>query len=224
MGAFVQVTLRTTDVAAAKQFYAAVLGADQPLDIVPLHEQALAKGAKPHWLGFIEVPDVDAATTAQLARGGMPLGPKWVNPEGLEAAVMRDAGGAVVAFCKPKTKRPTPIVWHLLNTPDVDAAKAAYQAIAGWSFGEEVNLGEHGTSHTFSWTGAEPVGGVMSTKGRSNVHPHWLFHFATNDLDASVAAVRAGKGLVVGPFTLPSGARVAVCDDAQGAAFALLSR
>jgi predicted enzyme related to lactoylglutathione lyase len=36
--------------------------------------------------------------------------------------------------------------------------------------------------------------------------------------------VRGAGGVVLGPFALPSGEHVAVCDDPQGAAFALIAR
>src|SRR4051812_15411913 len=114
MGQFFHYVLRTTDVAAARDFYSAVLG-NTDAEIVQLHEQAIARGARPHWLGFIDVPDVDLAAAAFAARGAAPLGPKWLNPRGLEAAVMRDPGGAVVALGKPAagSEFPNPgVTWH----------------------------------------------------------------------------------------------------------------
>ena len=41
---------------------------------------------------------------------------------------------------------------------------------------------------------------------------------------ARKAATRAAGGLVLDPIVLPSGERVCVCDDPQGAAFALMER
>jgi len=40
-------------------------------------------------------------------------------------------------------------------------------------------------------------------------------------LDAAMAAVQAAGGSVLAPISLPDGARIAVCDDPQGAAFVL---
>ena len=57
-----------------------------------------------------------------------------------------------------------------------------------------------------------------------HIHPHWLFHFRVPALDAAVDRVRAGGGLVAATFELPDGRRIAVCDDPQGAAFALEER
>ena len=58
-------------------------------------------------------------------------------------------------------------------------------------------------------------------EGRPGVHPHWLFHFPVSELEAAVHQVRAAGRVVLGPFTLPGGERVAVCEDGQGAAFGL---
>jgi hypothetical protein len=41
--------------------------------LVPLHEQAIARGARPHWLGFIEVDDVERGAAAFVERGALPL-------------------------------------------------------------------------------------------------------------------------------------------------------
>lgn len=226
MTRFFQYVLRTTDVPAAAAFYAAVLGRSDA-EIFQLHEEAVARGSRPHWLGFLEVDDVDAEAAAFAARGAIPLGPKWLNPQGLEAAVMRDPGGALVALGKPAKAHgsvPRPeVVWHALNTVEVERAKANYAEGFGWDFKAAIDVGDHGVLHPFAYQpGAAAVGSLSDIAGRPGVHAHWLFHFRVPSLDHALDAVRAGGGLVIGPFTLPNGNRIAVCDDAQGAAFALL--
>lgn len=239
MSSFFQLTLRTLDVAAARAFYLRVLGEPQ-LDVVRLHEQAIARGARPHWLGFIDVSDVDAALSAFVARGAVPLGPKWVNPAGLEAAVIRDAGGAVVALARPPAPvgpMQTRVVWHVLHTEDVEHAKASYGALCGWHFHDPVALSGFGPLHPFSYTreGA-PVGVMHDIAATPGIHPHWLFHFEVAQLEPALDEVRAGGGSFLPPvkarsssarertMAAPGGATVAVCDDPQGAAFALLAR
>jgi predicted enzyme related to lactoylglutathione lyase len=227
MARFFDYVLRTTDVAAARSFYASVLGHDA-FEIVQLHQQAIARGARPHWLGHIDVENVEAAATTFAARGATPLGLKWVNPQGLEAAVMRDPGGAVVSLAKPGTARdhpraPSPsVVWHELNTVDVERAKANYGDLLGWELEEPLDLGHLGIIHPFSWRpGGSPVGSMSDIASRRGVHPHWLFHFRVATLGAAVEAVRAGGGSVLPLIELAGGDRVAVCEDPQGAAFAL---
>jgi predicted enzyme related to lactoylglutathione lyase len=229
MKRFFDYHLRTTDVAAARAFYVAVLG-NGDAEIFRLHEQAVARGARPHWLGYIDVGEVDAAASLFGARDATALGPKWVNPQGLEAAVMRDPGGAVVALAKPApgggpsspaVARPD-VVWHLLHTADVERAKANYAELFGWKFQEPLDLGKNGVFHPFAWqSGGPAVGSMSDIATRPGVHPHWLFHFRVASLDPTLDAVRSGGGSIVGSFVLPNGDRVAVCDDPQGAAFAL---
>ncbi len=232
---FFQVVLRTSDVDAAAAFYARVLGMNK-LPVVQLHAQAVARGARPHWLGFLEVNQVERAAASFAQRGAMPLAPVWVNPEGLQAAVMRDPGGAVVALAKPPAgARPAgaassegagpEVLWYELNTADVERAKVNYQEQLGLDFKPALDLGGFGVFHPFAWQpGGEAVGSFGDIAGRPGVHPHWLFHFGVAQLGRALDAVRAGAGKVAAELTLPSGARIAVCDDPQGAAFALRER
>ncbi len=227
MNRFFRYQLRTTDVTAARAFYARLLGYDDP-SVVPLHEQALARGARPHWLGFIDVTphELETASAAFVARGAQPLGPKWINPEGLEAAVMRDPGGAIVALAKPPPHHPNgaphDIAWHTLNTNDVERAKANYAEHFGWHFLEPQPLAE-GVLHPFAWQAGGPdVGAFYDIATRSGVHPHWLFHFRVPSLADALETVKSGGGSAIGPLSLSNGDTMAVCDDPQGAAFALV--
>jgi predicted enzyme related to lactoylglutathione lyase len=218
-------TLRTLDVPAAEEFYGSVLGR-KPEGVVRLHERAIERGARPHWLGFVDVGDVDQAATSFLERGATSLGPKWINPAGLEAAVMRDPGGALIALAKPPSPptgtRDTEIVFHTLDTPDVARAMATYRELFGWCFGEPIDLGSLGTFHPFSWEAGSSQVGVFGDLARHpGIHPHWTFHHRVVDLDRAIARVEAAGGTSMAPLSLPRGIRIAVCDDPQGAAFAL---
>jgi predicted enzyme related to lactoylglutathione lyase len=79
--------------------------------------------------------------------------------------------------------------------------------------------------HPFAWRpGGASVGAFVDIRDRPGVHPHWLPHFAVPALAPAVAAVRAGGGAVADTFTLATGHELAVGEDPQGAAFALLAR
>jgi uncharacterized protein len=196
------------------------------LDVVPLHEAAIARGARPHWLGFLDVGEVEPAAAAFAQRGAMAMGPRWVNPRGLEAAMMRDPGGALLALAKPPpVPRPggsgLEVAWHVLNTPDVERAKTSYAEQFGWCFEEPVQLAGF-VLHPFAWqAGGSPVGAFCDIANRPEAHPHWLFQFRVTGLELSIQTVKAGGGHVVTELELPTGERLAVCDDPQGAAFAL---
>ncbi len=228
--AFCRFDLRTTDAVAARAFYTRVFGHDR-MTIWPLHEQALARGARPHWLGRIAVEDLEATAIAFVERGAERFGPTIAMSDGGKATVLRDPGGAVVAVGTPPEGAAaeaarggaSDVVWYVLNTRDAARALATYGELFGWSFGEPRALGAHGTFRELAWrAGAESAGMISDIADRPGVHPHWLFCFETASLTEALATVRAAGGLALDPVELPNGARLAVCDDPQGAAFGLI--
>lgn len=222
MTQFCRLELRTTNIAAARAFYSALLG-DSGLDIVPLPPEALARGARPHWLGHLGVDDVARTVQAFVERGATRLGPTRPTADGGEVAIVRDPGGAVVALATaPSTPVRADVVWHVLNTTDLARVTASYSELFGWQLTERLDLGALGVYQQFAWhPGGASVGSMTDITGRPDIHPHWLFHVHVAALEPALAVVRAAGGLVIGPFVLPGGERIAVCDDPQGAAFAL---
>ncbi len=215
---FCRFTLRTTDVAAARAFYDAVLGAHAE-DLAALPAAAIARGARPHWLGQIAVDDVDAMAARFIAHGATRLGPPG------EVATLRDPGGAMVGLTARGRAMGSRVIWHQRHTATPARDATIHGALFGWRVGAAIALGEHGVHLPFAW-GDEGVvvGTIADITDRPHVHPQWLFYFGVPDLDVALAAVRAGGGSVFGPWTIPDGARVAVCDDPQGAAFGLMER
>jgi predicted enzyme related to lactoylglutathione lyase len=219
---FTRFTLRTSNVEAARRFYAALLGHEQS-EVLPLHEQAVARGARPHWLGQIEVEEVDRTAEALIERGATRMGQSATFPDGHRFAVLRDPGGAVLGLVSPSAyKEPNHVVWHQLNTLDLEKVTAAYAELFGWQMTELKQHAEHGAFQQFRWPDSDhDCGAITDITGEPGRHPHWLFQFRVPDLARAVELVRAAGGLVLGPFAWGNGERVAVCDDPQGAAFAL---
>jgi hypothetical protein len=208
-------------------FYAQVLGHHRA-SIWPLHEQALARGARPHWLGQIGVENAERVATTFLERGAARLGPTRSSDDGSLVVTLRDPGGAVVALASPpplSTPLSNDVVWHVLNTRDAERATTGYLEAFGWQLTGRVDRGAQGTFEQFAWdAGGATVGAIGDITGRPGVHPHWLFFFEVNALETAIAAARAHGGLVLDPIELPGGDRACVCDDPQGAAFALHER
>ncbi len=227
MTGFSRYILRTTDAPAAHRFYAELFGHDRAV-IWPLHEQALARGAKPHWLGHLGVDDVEHAAQAFLERGAMRLGPTFSTREGCETAVLRDPGGAVVAVLSPPpttADTSVDVFWHVLHTNDLSSATANYVDFFGWHLTDRVDLGVYGVFQQFAWSVDGPsVGAMGDIAARPGVHPHWLFFFPVASLEEAIAKTRAAGGLALGPIVMPSGERACACDDPQGAAFGLIER
>ena len=222
---FSKIELRTHDVNAARAFYLSALGYEVK-HIVRLPEVAAARGAPSHWLGHIRVDHVDDCATAFVASGAQRLGPTQQTSNGANMALLRDSGGAVVALSStPDDVLGVDVAWYQLLTADLEKAAANYQDSLGWLMTERVDLGEIGTAQLFSWhPDRANVGILIDIMRLPMAHPHWLFHFRVPALATAVAAVRAAGGKVVDQTVMNDGTQIAVCDDPQGAAFALQER
>lgn len=212
---FARYALRTLDADAAIAFYDAVLGHHGDV-VFPLHEQAIARGARPHWLGHLDVADPRAAAAPLLEAGGQQYGER---PDGV--VVLRDPGGALLALGGAETASIAGVRWHVLRARRADEVAALYAATFGWTLGEPVALD---SGETFRELRTGPDGASFGVVGETTagVHPQWLFFFGVPSLDDAVARVRALGGVVLPPQRGPDGTRYAVCDDPQGAAFGLI--
>lgn len=227
MTKFSRFELRTTAADAARAFYPRIFGHDRAV-IWPLHEQALARGARAHWLGYVGVEDSERATAAFLERGATQLGPAPAIGDAARGVVLRDPGGAVMAIATPPpadVAAALDVSWHVLNTNDVTRTIANYQDTFGWKVSDRLDEGPHGAFQAFAWDdGGASVGAFADVAGRPAVHPHWLFFFAVEDLEQAIATTRAAGGLVLDPVSSPTGERICVCEDPQGAAFGMSER
>jgi predicted enzyme related to lactoylglutathione lyase len=229
---FCRYSLRTTDHAAARAFYADAIGLALPdgaaegsvLEAWPLHERAIEQGAPPHWLGQLAVSDVDATVKQLVDLGGQVLGPTVQARDGAAFATLRDPFGSVVAVrARSAGASPSPVAWHQLHTRDADGAWALYSELFGWAHKQTFDVPNlEGGYRVFAWDEAsEPVGAMGNTARWPGVHMHWLFFFPVADLGKAVAGVHANGGTAMKPVVLPSGMRIAACEDPQGAAFGL---
>ena len=113
-GALSWCELQTTDVAAAKKFYADVLGwtvEDIPMEgmtytVLKAGEEAVggmmpipreAEGAPPHWGVYITVADVDAVAAKAQELGAKTLVPLTDVPEVGRMYTFQDPQGAVIS-------------------------------------------------------------------------------------------------------------------------------
>jgi predicted enzyme related to lactoylglutathione lyase len=210
---FVRWTLRTSDVDAARSFYEALLEEGAP-DVSELPANLRARGAKPHWLGYLATAELDPTIAAFVARGATRLG----NGE-----LLRDPGGAILALTSARDRSRRDVVWQQLLTSDPERAKRDYGELFGMTRGARVEVPPHGAFDQFAWGADEPSGAIGDITGKPHIHPQWLFFFRATDLERAMSHVRTQRGLVIDPSTLPDGRHVAVCEDPQGAQFALIS-
>jgi predicted enzyme related to lactoylglutathione lyase len=217
---FCRYELRTTNVSAASDFYAALLGRHD-LIIRELPISARTRGAPAHWLGYLSTAELGGPIVA-LQRwnehGATPIGGRIGN-----GAVVRDPGGATLALIDSAELVDAGVAMHVLQTPDAERAAQIYVELFGWVLTDHLELGSSGSFQQFAWRAGEPnAGAIGDIAGRPGIHPQWQYFFAVESLDTAVAYVHQHGGTVIGPTKLPNSRRIAACEDPQGAAFGLL--
>ena len=246
---FVWYDVMTSDTKAAELFYKDVMGweakdsgmADRSYTLLfagsamvgglmPIPDAARASGARPAWMGYIGVDDVDAyAKKAEAAGGAVHRPPEDIPGVGRFALVADPYGAGFILF---KGDGPPPaatapgtaghIGWHELQAGDLDGAFAFYSGLFAWTKVESIDMGPMGLYQTFA-TGGAPVGGMMQ-KAPEAPMPFWLYYFNVETMDAAAARVfQSGGKVLMGPHQVPTGQWIAQCLDPQGALFAILS-
>ena len=249
-GDFIWYELVTTDVEAAQRFYASVLGwtfADSGqagMDyrivnagehgvggLMPISKDMADNGARPTWLSYLAVDDVDAAVAEIRKRGGAVHMPARdipmvgriamvADPQGASFYVMKPQGeGKSLAFADDRP-RPGHGAWNELQTPDQPGAWSFYGELFGWKQDGEMDMGPMG-KYQFIRHGVM-IGAVMPNSATGGP-PRWNQYFRVEDIDAAKAAVEAGGGKVTqGPDEIPGGDFAMNCVDPQGAGFGLV--
>jgi len=247
---FVWHDLITTDTAAAKAFYAQVLGWNMQAfpseneytvvsagstgigGIMPIPAEASARGAPACWQGYIAVPDVDQWAARVKAKGGSLIQAPQDIPNVGRFAVAADLHGAVFILFKPSgtqdAQQPTPgapgtVGWNELHAGNGLAAFDWYADLFGWSQVRDMDMGPMGIYRLFATGGADAVGGMMN-KMPEAPGPFWAYYFNVQTLDAALERVRGAGGKVLnGPMEVPGPMYVANCQDPQGAMFSLVA-
>jgi predicted enzyme related to lactoylglutathione lyase len=188
-------------------------------------------GAKPRWIGYVLVEDVDAAADRLTQLGGAVHVPPTDFLNLSRFAVVADS--QMATFGLVSWLRPGPLLypdrdtaghvgWHELLATNREKAMAFYGELFGWQKAE-VNVGAMGTYQLFS-AGEQTIGGMV-TKPRTVSVPSWVYYFNVGDIDAAAKRVRASGGQVIeGPIEVPDGSWILQCLDPQGAMFALVGK
>jgi predicted enzyme related to lactoylglutathione lyase len=113
--------------------------------------------------------------------------------------------------------------WYELMTTDVEAAKAFYGSVVGWT----MQPFPGGNDYTLLNVGETGVGGIMALPKEARdagAKPSWLGYIAVDDTDAAAKRVAAAGGTIhMPPGDIPGVGRFAMVADPQGAAFYLIT-
>lgn len=107
--------------------------------------------------------------------------------------------------------------YFVIETPDVEKAKAFYAALFGWTF--EAGASSPTYAHVQA-SGAEGEAAFGLVKGEKKDFSH--LYFQVTDVDAACKRVSELGGRAAMPSDSASGRSAIVCDD-QGVSFALWS-
>lgn len=241
-GRFVWYELMTTDVEAAKAFYAKVMGwrardvslsdaafalfstGEAPISAV----MKLPEGAAPHWVGYVGVNDIDAAADLVERHDGTVYVPPTEIPNTSRFSVFADPQTATLGMLQsigPERMQPGDlnapgrVGWHELLATDPEKALGFYSELFDWQKAD-ADVDAMGTYQRFSAEG-QTIGGILA-KPPTMPAPCWLYYFNVADIHAAAKRVTAAGGRILDePLQSPGGAWFVQCADPQGAVFAL---
>jgi uncharacterized protein len=254
-GSWIWYELMTTDPVGAKAFYDAVVGwnidaASMSPDmdyrmlncpdggmaggVFKLNDEMIGHGAKPCWLGYIGVDNVDASVIAIEAAGGKCLMPAHDVAMAGRIAMVADCCGAPFYIITPT---PPPgggestsfsaeklmgrCGWNELMAGDAASAIAFYTGQFGWSLPEPMDMGEMG-QYQFINHDDVMVGAIMQKMPEIPV-PFWCHYFWVPSIEAAKARIDAAGGAVInGPMEVPGNDWIVQGIDPQGAMFSLV--
>jgi predicted enzyme related to lactoylglutathione lyase len=254
---FIWYELISPDPEASKTFYDAVVGWDigpavQEYNgyrmigrtdgkaaggVLQLTDEMREHGARPTWLGYINVADVDRSVASIEQSGGKTYMAPFDIPQVGRVAMVADPSGAPFYIMKPippandpnaqsdvfSTDQPQHIRWNELSATDQDGAIDFYTRHFGWIQDGAMPMGEMGDYKSIS-ANAVRIGAIMRKPPQLPVSM-WTYYIGVDDIDRAVEAVRSGGGQVFhGPNEIPGGEYSLNGMDPQGAAFALVGR
>lgn len=259
-GTYIWYELITPDPEGAKSFYDDVIGwtigPKLPGDmdyrmigrsdggnaggVLRLTDDMQHHGARPIWLGYIGVDDVDGIVAQIEAKGGKVLMPASDIPDVGRIAMVTDPQGAPFYVMKATPpaggeKKESDVFsateeqrvgWNELSTSDVPGALAFYTELFGWEKGDVMPMGDAG-DYQFINRNGQMIGAIFPTAAGAfaDEQPHWRFYIRVPSISTAVEAVKAGGGDVkVGPMEVPGGDHIIAGTDPQGAEFALVGK
>jgi hypothetical protein len=231
-GSFIWYELLTSDPDAASSFYSEVVGwtaEDSGMQevsytllkadgapvagLMALTPEMLAMAAKPAWLGYVGVDNVDDTLAAVKDAGGsLRQAPPDIPQVGRFAVVGDPQGAAFGLFppLGPEGESAAPMTlghvgWHELHSSDWEAGFAFYCGLFGWAKDQALDMGPMGTYQVFNYGSGNAMGGMFNADTFGG--PGWLFYFVVADIDAAQGRVTGAGGQVLQePMEVPGGA------------------
>jgi len=202
--------------------------------LLRLSQDMADHGARPCWLGYLSVANVDQALKSIEAAGGKTLMPATDIEMAGRVAMVADPGGAPFYVMTPKpppgggestafsaAKAQGHCGWNELMAGDAARETAFYTRLFGWSLPDPMDMGAMG-KYQFVASGDVTLGAIM---GKMPQVPAamWNHYFWVPGIEEAKGKIEANGGQVVnGPMEVPGGDWVVQGIDPQGAMFSLV--
>lgn len=251
-GDFVWYELMTSDADAAQAFYEPLLGwkfagsgmsdmdyrlgsanGVEVVGLLELTQDMIGGGARPAWIGYIAVADIDASLTRLKEKGGqLFMGPNRLvgvgrmamvaDPQGAPFYLMQPEGEASQSFARYEPRQGH-CAWNELMSGDRQGAHDFYTALFGWEKADSMDMGEMG-SYDMYRAGDYMLGAIMQ-KPDDMPASLWSYYFRVPEIEPAADYVRSNGGQVInGPMEIPGGEHVFNAIDPQGAMFSLIGK
>jgi uncharacterized protein len=176
----------------------------------------------PHWLGHVQVDDVDETVeNAKAAGGKLAAGPFEMGEVG-KMAIIGDPQGAFVSAHQPSGEGDVAegvFVWDELGTSDVEGAEKFYTEVFGWT---TKDMGPDFGGYKIFEVGETGIAGVHALQDPTT-SPRWIPYVGVEDVDATVSkASELGGSTAAEAMDIPTVGRIALVKDPQGAVFGII--
>ena len=250
--------LMTPDPKSVAEFYRAVGGWDIPAEgntmpsgseyrmigrpdggslggVLTLSEAMQQGGAKPGWLPYFHVDDVDASVAKAETMGAKVQMPATTMEGVGRMAMLADPQGAPFYLMKPTppadnpdaqsdvfdAKKPGHIRWNELETTDGPAATDFYKSLFDWGTDNSMPMGEHG-DYRFIEQGGRQIGAINPMMPK-DVPVSWLPYLGVSEIGAARDAAEAAGGTITQePHDVPGGDFIFMAKDPAGAPVAFV--
>lgn len=244
-GVFSWVDLGTTDPEAGKAFYGSLFGwsfQDIPSDsgtiysmaqlegynvagLGPLDPGMQEQGIPPFWSCYVKHDDVDGIAARAAEAGGNIMFPPFDVMDAGRMTMIQDPTGAAFGVWQPGNhigaqlvNVPNTLTWNELQTPALDAARAFYSAVFGWTYDVDEN------GYVAAKQDDRVQAGMMQmTEEMADVPPNWSVYFLVEDVAVAAAKIgELGGNTLVPPTPAGEVGKFCVAQDPQGAVFCII--
>jgi predicted enzyme related to lactoylglutathione lyase len=189
-------------------------------------------GARPTWLFYLGVDDVDETARRVAEKGGAVHLTPFDIPGAGRAAMVADPQGNPFYIMRGSSGNTTTAWermgmgkcnWNELATTDQVAGNAFYADVFGWRYPDKMTMPGDMGDYVFVEAGGEIIGATMKGGAQPGQPKGWQFYFRAPDIEVAADTVRKNGGTVhAGPMEVPGGDRIIVASDPHGVRFGVV--